>query len=60
MLNKLLEYYSAVDIAAVNDILELDITEKLAHMPQRGDGENRLKLEIDNILAISDFSSVKS
>ena len=57
MLNKLeaylLENYCGVDIATakkqlVDDILKLDITEQLPHLPQRKDGENRIKLEIDD------------
>ena len=53
-----------MDIAAakkqlVDDVLKMDITEKLPHMPQRRDGENRVKLEIDDIFALINFLDVR-
>jgi hypothetical protein len=56
----LMEYYSAADITTakkqlVDDVLKLEITETLPYTPQRRDGENRVKLEIDDIFTLINF-----
>ena len=56
----MLEYYSPSDIAnakkqLLEDVLQMEISEKLPHVPDRRQGESRVKLEIDDMFTIITF-----